>query len=227
MFQAAIFDMDGLLVDSERALMQAWIAVAADDGMALQPHDYVAVVGRAAPESEAILAQLLGGRARTARLRERVRALIGDGGTRASFPPMAGAADLVSALAQRGVRCAVASSSTVHEIRHRLGHVDMLQHFSVIAGGNEVAKGKPDPAIYRLAAQRLGVAPGACLAFEDSENGARAALAAGAQVVVVPDLRPPPDDVRQRAWTVLESLTDALEHVPRWFSVHAGDDSAA
>ena len=65
---------------------------------------------------------------------------------------------------------AVASSSRVEEIRHRLGHVGVLDHFRVVTGGDEVSRGKPDPAIYLLAASRLGVAPADCIAFEDSEN---------------------------------------------------------
>ena len=116
-----------------------------------------------------------------------------------------------------GIPCAVASSSSVDEIRHRLGHVDVLKYFRSIAGGNEVTHGKPDPALYLLAAARLGVAPEDCIAFEDSENGARAAQAAGIRVVVVPDLRHPAPDVLARSHGVLASLEDAMTHMPHWF----------
>jgi beta-phosphoglucomutase-like phosphatase (HAD superfamily) len=111
----------------------------------------------------------------------------------------------------------VASSSRVEEIRHRLGHVGVLDHFDVVTGGDEVPRGKPDPAIYRLAASRLGVAPADCIAFEDSENGARAAQAAGIRVVIVPDLKRPANEVLARAHGVIDSLEDALAHVPHWF----------
>ena len=103
------------------------------------------------------------------------------------------------------------------EIRHRLGHVDVLKYFRCITGGNEVTHGKPDPALYLLAAARLGVAPEHCIAFEDSENGARAAQAAGVRVVIVPDLKHPPADVAARAHGVLGSLSEAIAHVPHWF----------
>ena len=93
----------------------------------------------------------------------------------------------------------------------------MLKYFRCIAGGNEVTHGKPDPALYLLAAARLGVAPEDCIAFEDSENGARAAQAAGVRVVIVPDLKPPPEDVAARAHGVIGSLADAIGHVPHWF----------
>ena len=133
------------------------------------------------------------------------------------FPLKTGALPLLEALRAAGIPCGVASSSAVGEIRHRLGHVDVLKYFRCIAGGDEVTHGKPDPALYLLAAARLGVAPEDCIAFEDSENGARAAQAAGVRVVIVPDLKHPPDDVAARAHGVMASLADAVEHVPHWF----------
>lgn len=99
-----------------------------------------------------------------------------------------------------------------------------LQHFKAVAGGNEVLRGKPDPALYRLAAQRLGVAPEQCLAFEDSHNGGCAALAAGMGLVVVPDLLQPAPQVAQACLAVLGSLQDALAQVPQWFAATAPGD---
>ena len=114
--------------------------------------------------------------------------------------------------------CGVASSSRAAEIRQRLQAVGVLHTFASIAGGDEVPRGKPDPAVYELAASRLGVPASACLVFEDSENGALAALAAGAQVVLVPDLRTPSNAVAGRSLHVLSSLHDAIGQVPHWFS---------
>jgi beta-phosphoglucomutase-like phosphatase (HAD superfamily) len=116
-----------------------------------------------------------------------------------------------------GVPCGVASSSRVAEIRHRLGAVGVLRFFRAVTGGDEVPRGKPDPAIYLLAASRLGAAPADCIAFEDSENGAKAAQAAGIRVVVVPDLRHPAPEVLARSHRVLGSLEEATAHVPHWF----------
>jgi HAD superfamily hydrolase (TIGR01509 family) len=216
-FKAAVFDMDGLLIDSERRIMRAWLEGARALGFQLTQAEFTQVIGRAAPDSDAMLTRFLGGeqafRATAAHAHDALR------GEREHpvFPLKAGAAELLAALAAAGVPCAVASSSSVREIRHRLGHVDVLRHFKALAGGDEVQRGKPDPALYLLAASRLGVEPQDCIAFEDSENGARAAQAAGIRVVIVPDLRPPPADVAARAHGVIDSLADALEHVPHWF----------
>lgn len=224
-FRAAIFDMDGLLIDSERAIMRAWRAGARELGLEIAEDDFVQCVGRAAPESDAILVRLLGDTARFQAAQSRARALLHDHARsedrlrdgRPLYPLKPGALALLQALRAAGVPCAVASSSRVDTIRHCLGGVGVLDHFAAIAGGDEVQRGKPDPALYLLAASRLGADPADCIAFEDSENGARAAQAAGVRVVVVPDLRRPSDDVLAASHGVLGSLEDALQHLPHWF----------
>ena len=217
MFDAVLFDMDGLLLDSERVLMKAWTAEAAAEGILIPPEAYTAVIGRAVQESHALFTEMLGGVERHARLRAKVVERLQAERDGPIFPLKPGALELLGALRAQGVPCAVASSSGADEIRHRLEVVGVLHHFDAVAGGNEVARGKPDPAVYELAASRLGVSAAACLAFEDSENGARAALAAGATLVVVPDLRRPADDVMARCLQEMASLHEACEHLPRWF----------
>jgi len=219
MFAAAIFDMDGLLIDSERPIMAAWIEAARTLDIELSHHQYMQVVGLSTTESEVVLASFLGGIDAYRHAIEHVRSQLqlerSDG--MPLFPIKAGAAEFLEALQARGIRCAVASSSNRRQIQACLGSLDLLHHFSALAGGDEVARAKPDPALYLLAAERLGVAPVDCIAFEDSENGARAALAAGMRVVVVPDLKHPAAAIAERAFHVLESLHAAVPHLPTWF----------
>jgi HAD superfamily hydrolase (TIGR01509 family) len=217
MFKAAIFDMDGLLIDSERAVSAAWMAGAKALGFKLEMADFMKVIGVAAQQSRPMLIEMMGSEEAMRATAAKAHSLLPQAGGAPVFPLKTGALPLLEALHAAGIPCAVASSSNVEEIRHRLGHVDVLKYFRCIAGGNEVTHGKPDPALYLLAAARLGVAPEDCIAFEDSENGARAAQAAGVRVVIVPDLKHPPADVAARAHGVMPSLADALEHVPHWF----------
>ena len=209
--------MDGLLIDSERAILAAWLAGARELGFNLEAADYLRVIGTAAQQSTAMLTDIMGSEEAMRATAARARTLLPQAGGAPVFPLKPGALPLLQALHDAGIPCAVASSSNVEEIRHRLGHVDVLKFFRAIAGGDEVAHGKPDPALYLLAAARLGVAPADCIAFEDSENGARAAQAAGIRVVIVPDLKPPPADVAARAHGVIDSLAEAVAHVPHWF----------
>jgi beta-phosphoglucomutase-like phosphatase (HAD superfamily) len=122
------------------------------------------------------------------------------------YPLKMGALALLKYYQTKGVICAVASSSAISHIQHRLSHVNVLHFFSTITSGQEVTRGKPAPDIYLLAMQKLGVQAEECLAFEDSELGARAAIAAGLNVVVVPDLIQPSDFVIQNSYQVVASL---------------------
>jgi HAD superfamily hydrolase (TIGR01509 family) len=206
--------MDGLLLDSERVIMRAWLASAQEEGLALSEPDFLLVVGCGAEESYATLSKLLGGHGSFQSVRDRARAkLAAQPGV--VFPLKPGALHLLALLRQRGVPCAVASSTSVGEVRCRLAKVGVLDFFQAVAGGDEVSRSKPDPAVYLLAADRLGVPPMRCLAFEDSDHGAKAAHEAGLRVVVVPDLKGLDFG---SAHMKLSSLEDAVAHIDRWFS---------
>ncbi|MFX1766230.1 HAD family phosphatase [Paraburkholderia sp. A1RI-2L] len=221
MFSGAIFDMDGLLIDSERTIMNTWIAVGHELGVHIRPVDYVEIIGRTLPECHRMLAGMFGAeplfQAALAQARQRLQSPT----TPPVFPLKPGVHRLLTALADAGVPCAVASSSSGQEIRSRLARVGVLDFFGAIAGGDEVARGKPDPAVYELAASRLRKSPGDCLAFEDSENGVLAAHRAGIRVVTVPDLKQPSAEVMEVSLTVLESLDQAVERVSAWFGIEA------
>jgi beta-phosphoglucomutase-like phosphatase (HAD superfamily) len=212
-FTAAIFDMDGLLLDSERVIMQTWLISAREEGMNLSEADFLTVVGAGASESRVKLTQLLGSSQAFEAVRNRARDKLG---TQAGivFPLKPGARQILMMLRERGIPCAVASSTRVSEVRRRLEKVGVLEFFRAVAGGDEVPDSKPDPAVYLLAAQRLGVPPIECLAFEDTDHGAKAAHAAGMRVVLIPDLR---SHDFAAAFMQLLSLEHAFEHVDRWF----------
>ena len=218
MFSAAIFDMDGLLIDSERATMNAWIGAAKHYEIDFRPSDYLPVIGQTAADSDWILISRLGGQSTFHQVSEKVSELLEMASPDIRFPLKPGAFELLSSLRIKGVPCAVASSSRVSEIRERLAAVGVLEFFQALSGGDEVTKGKPDPAVYQLAAARLGISPASCLAFEDSENGVLAAFKAGAHVVLVPDLKPPCISLTSHCFHVLNSLHEAIEHIPCWFA---------
>jgi beta-phosphoglucomutase-like phosphatase (HAD superfamily) len=213
MFTAAIFDMDGLLLDSERVIMQAWLASAREAGMALTEADFITVVGAGQVESRTRLSRMLGGSQAFEAVRSRARSKLEDQ-PGIVYPLKPGALELLSKLQRLRVPCAVASSTRVSEVRRRLTKVGVLDFFQALAGGDEVADSKPDPAVYLLAAERLGVPPAQCLAFEDTDHGARAAHAAGMRVVLVPDLR---SHDFATPLMQLSSLEHAFEHLERWF----------
>lgn len=216
---AVIFDMDGTLVDSERVIMRAWLEVSREMGRPLNQGDYASVIGLNDAESDAILASLLGGEAPLRKVRHSVRKRLVPLDDSIVYPLKQGALELLETLRTRRIPCAVASSSSAREIEERLTRAGVLGFFEAIAGGDEVNRGKPDPAVYRLAAARLGVSPSRCLAFEDSPHGAASASAAGATVVLVPDMREVTPELAGSVSLVLDSLADAVPRIPAWFGL--------
>lgn len=206
--KAAIFDMDGLLIDSERIILQACIAAAKEVGITYTKAEYVELIGRAGPDSTRIMVEQLGGVENFNLVMQGLDAQLAERNN--VFPLKHGALPLLKHYHANGIICSVASSSPTHHITHRLSQVGVLDYFSHITSGQEVSNGKPNPDIYLLAVKKLGLNVEECIAFEDSETGARAAIAAGLKVVVVPDLKQPSDYVRDNCHQVVASLHDWL-----------------
>ena len=221
-FTAAVFDMDGLLLDSERPIRDAWLSAAAELGAPLTEADYLSVVGRNEREGNARLLEVFGRNAALlAATRRRADALIAERFGTVPFDVKPGALRLLRALRGAGLPCAVASSTAHREVERRLERAGLLDFFSAVCGGDEVTRGKPEPDLYRLAIARLGLEADCCVAFEDSNHGALAALAAGLAVVVVPDLKPAEPQWQTRCLAVLGSLEQASEQSLDWFGVVA------
>lgn len=202
--QAAIFDMDGLMLDSETVCRAVWRRAAAEQGFALSDAMYLDFVGRRTADCEALMEQLFGaGFSRPvfqARASDLWHAHVRDLG----LEHKPGLAELLALLEERNIPKAVATSTVRAEALVSLG--PLRGRFAALAAGDEVRRGKPAPDIFLLAAERLGADPARCLALEDSEAGAIAASTAGMAVIIVPDLKQPSPEVAARALAVLPSL---------------------
>ncbi len=215
-YRAAVFDMDGLLLDSERPIRDAWLRLAAAAGTPLSEADYLLTVGRGRPDCLALLSDRLGSLAAAERLYEAVDAELARQTGSAGFALKPGALDLLQALQARGVPRALASSTRHAKVLGRLRDAGLLAFFDPIHGGDQVARGKPHPDLFELAARSLGLAGTDCLVFEDSCYGAQGALAAGMGVVLVPDLKQPDPAIAPHC-LLLDSLHQALPLLPAWF----------
>jgi HAD superfamily hydrolase (TIGR01509 family) len=210
--KVAIFDMDGLLIDSERLIMQACIDAAKEIGITYTPAEYIELIGRAWPDATRVMTQQLGSEENFQHVMQSINASMDSDGN--AFPLKTGALALLKHYKANGIICGVASSSPISHIQERLTAVGVIDYFAAITSGHEVEHGKPAPDVYQLAMKRLGVGLAytleECIAFEDSEPGARAAIAAGLNVVVVPDLKQPSKFVKENCAKVVDSLNDYL-----------------
>ena len=218
-YTAAVFDMDGLLLDSERPVRDAWMQVAAELGVALTPAAYLDLIGRNHRDSTLRLRAIFGDDALLADANRRAAALLAERFGARPFDVKLGVLRLLHGLRRAHIPCAVASSTHHAEIRNRLARAGLLEFFATVCGGDEVAHGKPEPDIYLLAVERLGASAPRTLAFEDSGHGALAALAAGLDVIVVPDLKPAEPAWQARSVAVLASLDVVCARSVEWFGV--------
>lgn len=183
---AVIFDMDGLLVDTERLQFGATDLVLRERYGVSLPHEVmVSLVGLRSDECWARLRALYGLRESTEEL-EAAQAAHYAPMLREQSEALPGARELVDEMHARGYLLAIASSSPLWQIRAVIERLNIGAQLSAVASGEEVARGKPSPDVYLLAAQRLSVPPARCVALEDSGPGTAAAKAAGMSVIAVP-----------------------------------------
>ncbi|WP_250030922.1 HAD family hydrolase [Paractinoplanes maris] len=205
MIDALVFDFDGLLMDTESTLLESWRFEWRQHGLELAVEGFFADHGGDVNEQRnANLAAAVGGHYDRAASHSRRTAYRDK--LHAELEPAPGIRAWIEQAA--GLRLAVASSSPVSWVRDNLSRAGLLEAFDVIAGGNEVAAHKPDPAVYRLALERLGVAPGQAVAFEDTPHGVAAAQAAGLRCVAIPNAYTPASRFAM-ADLVLTSAADA------------------
>ncbi|USD36696.1 HAD family phosphatase [Ferrimonas sp. SCSIO 43195] len=215
-YHAAIFDMDGLLLDTERLCMRIFQQACDTQRLPFHKEVYLSIIGRNAAGIERIFRQAYGDD--LDRLHEEWRCRYHAVVEHQPIPVKPGVIDLLEWLRANGISMAVATSTAKVVARKKLSLAGLDHYFDSLATGCEVSRGKPDPEIYRLAASRLNVAPAKCLAFEDSNNGVHAAVAADMITYQIPDLVDPSDEVIALGHTVLPSMVQVLEDLKRWRS---------
>lgn len=205
MIEAVVFDLDGVLIDSEPVWERVRRRVVADHGGHWDPDTQDRLMGMSTGEWSRYLSEDLGVRLTPARVAGTVIDAMAEQ-YRQHLPLLPGALDAVTRMAGRWP-LGLASSSPRSLIETVLDAASLRPVFAAVASTEEIARGKPAPDVYLTVAQQLGVPPRACAAVEDSSNGLRAAAAAGCQVIAVPQRAyPPAADALAAARLVLGSL---------------------
>jgi HAD superfamily hydrolase (TIGR01509 family) len=205
--EAVVFDMDGVLVETEHLWDEVREALTTEWGGRYTPEAQEAMMGMSSSEWSRYLHETVGLREPPEAINaEVVRRMLERYET--DLPVVPGAVEAVRRLAADGFRLAVASSSNRELIDAVLRHLELASLFVVTVSSEEVARGKPSPDVYLETARRLGVEPARCVAVEDSASGIRAAHAAGMRVIAYPNRHyPPAADVLALAEAVVPSLT--------------------
>ena len=211
--KAALFDMDGLLIDSEAVYIKAMQAAARTFEREMSLDFCHSMIGIPRAECNVMIQELYGEGFDLEEFRgvysANVRQLM-----EARIPIKAGVIELLDFLAARGLPCGVATSATRDTAESHLGRAGLLPRFAAVTTRDDVERAKPFPDIYIEAARRLAIAPENCIAFEDSSPGLTAAHAAGTMAIMVPDILQPSDEVRAKALHVAPDMV-AVERLLR------------
>jgi HAD superfamily hydrolase (TIGR01509 family) len=208
---AVIFDLDGLLIDTEHHSEKAFHESVAAAGLADQGWLFQSLVGTTEDTHTARLAEELGDKTDPIAFRrdwvDRFHQSMND------EPPglLTGVEDMLQWLQQHQIKRAVATSSRTPDGEKKLVDAGIRDYFGTVICGDQVARSKPHPDIYLKAGEAIGADMQRSLGLEDSANGVRAAHAAGLQVIQIPDRAPPTEDLLQLGHRVCDNMHDVLE----------------
>jgi HAD superfamily hydrolase (TIGR01509 family) len=225
--RALIFDMDGLLLDTERLALATWAEAGRSLGFELDDETVRGTIGLDHVLTRAYYDRLFGDRFPYDQVQERHRELFRAHIRTYGVPVKPGAREILAEATRIGLSVALGTSSRAVYAHAMLWLSSLAESFQVVSTRDLVPAGKPAPDIFLKAAELLACSPAECLVFEDSVNGIRAANAAGIPVVMVPDLLPPTPELRGRCFRICESLTQAAECLPGWVSAENGVSSSA
>ncbi|RZM77926.1 HAD family phosphatase [Leptolyngbya iicbica LK] len=208
--QALIFDMDGLMLNSEPLYQQAWQAAAQELGFTLETELYLSLVGRSSAEADRLFVEMYGDQFPVEVFNERWEAQWRSLVQQQGIQLQPGLLPLLDWVEQQGLPKAVGTSSLAAEAELCLGMAGIRDRFTTVVTADQVTAGKPAPDIFLAAATLLGASPADCLVLEDSNAGVQAAQAAGMSVVMVPDLQVPTATSQEIAQQIFASLHEVL-----------------
>lgn len=208
--RGVLFDMDGLVLDTEKLYTRFWMEALHFYGFPMTVDQALKMRAANSQLSEANLRSFFGPTVDYAKCRSKRIELMDAFIEEQGVETKPGIFELLDALDARGIPAAITSSSPKDRIEKHLASVNLLHRFTAICSGHEVPNGKPAPDIYLHGAASLGLPPESCLALEDAPTGLLAANRAGCVTVMVPDLDQPDTDTEKLLFAKADSLADVI-----------------
>jgi HAD superfamily hydrolase (TIGR01509 family) len=204
---AILFDMDGLLLDTEKVCLDSFVETRRHFSLSDSPDVFMRCVGVRRAECDQIIRESLFDQVEFQAFNDLWREKI-SASLRRDIPLKAGALQLIQTLASKGYLMGVATSTQTELAQSHLERTGLLSHFGGVIGGDLVQEGKPNPEVYHKIAAHLGVSAADCYAFEDSATGTKAAVASGAKTIQIPDLIQPSADMLELGHVIAPSLIE-------------------
>ena len=209
-YQAVVFDMDGVIFDTERLVIEFWKEVAKRHNIPNVEHTCIQCLGTNRVRTREIFLENYGADFPFDPYRAEVTELFNTHYKGVPLPTKPGVRELLSYLQEQDIKVGLASSTAQHLVRDEIGTAGLLPYFQTLVCGDMVEHSKPAPDIFLKACEILGADPAKSIAIEDSFNGIRSAHRAGMTPIMVPDQVQPTDEIRALAFHVMPSLLDVL-----------------
>lgn len=209
-YQAVVFDMDGVIFDTERLVIEFWKEVAKRHNIPNVEHTCIQCLGTNRVRTREIFLENYGADFPFDPYRAEVTELFNTHYKGVPLPTKPGVRELLSYLQEQDIKVGLASSTAQHLVRDEIGTAGLLPYFQTLVCGDMVEHSKPAPDIFLKACEILNAAPTKSIAIEDSFNGIRSAHCAGMTPIMVPDQVQPTDEIRALAFHVMPSLLDVL-----------------
>ena len=213
--KAVVFDMDGLMFDTERVAILAWDYAGEKMGLGKTGYMVYKTLGVNVEASNKIWTEEFGDKYNEEELWKYTREFNRDFYANNKVPVKKGLYVLLDYLKSNGYKLAVASSTSKRGVERNLKSAGVLEYFDAIICGDMVEKSKPEPEIYLKACETLGVEPAEALALEDSRNGLLSAHRAGMKVIMVPDLWEADEEVKSFLWNMCNDLEEVKEFLEK------------
>lgn len=210
MIKAVVFDMDGLMFDTEKLTVQALDYAGEKIGIGKMGHMVYKTLGMNIKSSMNIFIEEYGGKIAEEDFTEYIREFFNDYFNRHGIPLKMGLIELLSYLKANNYKIAVATSSNKETALNHFKRTNITEYFDVIVCGDMIKNSKPAPDIYLKASELLGVMPSECLALEDSPNGIRSAFSAGLKPIMIPDLIEPTKEIIDLLHSKLANLNEVI-----------------
>lgn len=209
--KGAIFDMDGLMLDTEKLLVRFWKEAAKEFGYNMTDENVFEIRSLSRKYSIPLLKGIFGEEFPFNEVRSRRITLMNDYIDKYGFEVKKGLFELLDYLKNNNYLIAVATATDRERAESYLKKIDAYKYFDAVICGDMVNNGKPEPDIYLTASGKLGLPAVECVAFEDSPNGIKSAHSAGCKVIMIPDLTQPDENIKSLLSGVYESLDKAIE----------------
>lgn len=210
-YKAVVFDMDGIIFDSERLVLECWKEIAQEKGIEQMDEVFRKCIGTNMIKTREILLEHYGEDFPFDTFRKEASVLFHSRYDNGRLPMKIGIKELLIYLKEKGMKIGLASSTRYEMVRQELQDAGILTYFQTLTCGDMVKQSKPEPEIFLKACESLFVKPEEAIAIEDSFNGIRSAYRAGMLPIMVPDMIPPNEEMEQLAGKIFTDLAEVKE----------------